>query len=37
MLKGLQHLCYEDRLREVGFFSVEKRRPKGVLIAPSRT
>lgn len=24
MLKGLQQLCYEDRQRELGFFSLEK-------------
>ena len=36
VIRGMEHLSYEDRLRELGFFSLEKRMLQGNLTVAFR-
>ena len=36
MIPGMKHLCYKDRLRELGLFSAEEQRLQGDLVTAFR-
>lgn len=36
MIRGMKQLFYEDRLKELGLFSLQKRRPQGKFLEASQ-
>lgn len=31
MIRGLEYLLYKERPRDIGLFSMDKRKPRGIL------